>query len=119
MPTGIYETLLNNFKLLVEKFTYNKSDIDTKLNGKANNTPVSDSANGLMISTDKVKLDGIEEGANKTIVDATLSGVSDNPVKNSAIHTALEGKANLVHNHDDLYYTETEIDEKLEQMLQE
>lgn len=116
MPTGIYETLLNNFKLLVEKFTYNKSDIDTKLNGKANNTPVSDSANGLMISTDKVKLDGIEEGANKTIVDATLSRDSDNPVKNSAIHTALEGKANLVHNHDDLYYTETEIDGKLEQM---
>ncbi len=114
MPTGIYETLLNNFKLLVEKITYNKTDIDAKLNEKANNTVVSGSNNGLMESTDKIKLDGIEEGANKTIIDATISADSNNPVKGSAIHTALAGKANSVHNHDDLYYTETEVDEKLE-----
>ena len=114
MPTGIYETLLNNFKLLVEKITYNKNDIDTKLNEKANNTLVTGSNNGLMASTDKIKLDGIQEGANKTIVDATISRDSDNPVKGSAIHAALERKAESVHNHDDLYYTETEVDEKLE-----
>lgn len=114
MPTGIYETLLNNFKLLVEKFTYNKNDIDSKLSGKADNTLASDSQNGLMTSADKIKLDGIQEGANKTIIDATISRDSDNPVKGSAIHAALEKKAESVHNHDDLYYTETEVDEKLE-----
>lgn len=114
MPTGIYETLLNNFKLLVEKFTYNKNDIDSKLSGKADNTLASDSQNGLMTSADKIKLDGIQEGANKTIIDATISRDSNNPVKGSAIHAALERKAESVHNHDDLYYTETEVDEKLE-----
>ena len=114
MPTGIYETLLNNFKLLVEKFTYNKNDIDSKLSGKADNTLASDSQNGLMTSADKIKLDGIQEGANKTIIDATISRDSDNPVKGSAIHAALERKAESVHNHNDLYYTETEVDEKLE-----
>lgn len=114
MPTGIYETLLNNFKLLVEKITYNKNDIDTKLNEKANNTVVSGSSNGLMSSADKTKLDGIAEGANKTTVDSSLSGESENPVQNKIINTALEGKANISHNHDDLYYTETEIDGKLD-----
>lgn len=116
MPTGIYETLLNNFKLLVEKFTYNKTDIDAKLNDKANNTVASGSSNGLMSSADKTKLDGIAEGANKTTVDSSLSGESENPVQNKIIKTALDGKANLAHNHDDLYYTETEVDEKVEQL---
>ena len=114
MPTGIYGTLLNNFKLLVEKITYNKTDIDAKLNEKANNTVVSGSSNGLMSSADKTKLDGIAEGANKTTVDSSLSGESENPVQNKIINTALEGKANISHNHDDLYYTETEIDGKLD-----
>lgn len=114
MPAGIYETLLNNFKLLVEKFTYNKTDIDSKLSGKADNTVASGSSNGLMSSADKTKLDTIEEGANKTIVDSSLSGESENPVQNKIIKTALDGKAEISHNHDDLYYTETEVDEKLE-----
>lgn len=51
------------------------------------------SADGLMASTDKEKLDGIAEGANKTVVDSTLSASSTNPVQNKAIKTALEGKA--------------------------
>ena len=116
MPTGIYETLLNNFKLLVEKFTYNKTDIDSKLSGKADNTVASGSSNGLMSSADKTKLDTIAEGATKITVDSSLSNESENPVQNKIIKTALDGKANLAHNHDDLYYTETEVDEKVEQL---
>ena len=116
MPTGIYETLLNNFKLLVEKFTYNKTDIDAKLNDKANNTVASGSSNGLMSSADKTKLDGIAEGATKITVDSSLSNESENPVQNKIIKTALDGKAAISHNHDDLYYTETEVDEKVEQL---
>lgn len=116
MPTGIYETLLNNFKLLVEKFTYNKTDIDAKLNDKANNTVASGSSNGLMSSADKTKLDTIQEGATKITVDSSLSNESENPVQNKIIKTALDGKAAISHNHDDLYYTETEVDEKVEQL---
>ena len=57
------------------------------------------SASGLMSSSDKKKLDGIASGANKTIVDSTLSSSSTNPVQNKVIKTALDGKANSSHTH--------------------
>ena len=50
------------------------------------------SANGLMSSTDKSKLDGIASGANKTTVDSSLSSSSTNPVQNKVINSALAGK---------------------------
>ncbi|WP_295219947.1 peptidase G2 autoproteolytic cleavage domain-containing protein, partial [Ruminococcus sp.] len=40
---------------------------------------------GLMSAADKTKLDSIEEGANKTIVDSALSSTSTNPVQNKAV----------------------------------
>nr|DAH00082.1 MAG TPA: hypothetical protein [Crassvirales sp.] len=48
---------------------------------------------GLMSERDKSKLDGIASGANKTVVDGTLSESSTNPVQNKVIKAALEGKA--------------------------
>ena len=57
------------------------------------------STNGLMSSTDKTKLDGIDTGANKTIVDSSLSSTSTNPVQNKVINNALSGKANSSHSH--------------------
>ena len=39
-----------------------------------------------MTAEDKIKLNGIEEGANKTIVDASLDTTSTNPVENKAVH---------------------------------
>lgn len=53
----------------------------------------SQSASGLMSANDKKKLDGIATGANKTIVDATLSDSSTNPVQNKVIKTELDKKA--------------------------
>ena len=50
-------------------------------------------APGFMSAVDKAKLDGISEGANKTVVDATLDAASTNPVQNKAVKTALDGKA--------------------------
>ena len=52
----------------------------------------SDSADGLMSKEDFIKLNGIEEGANKTIVDTALSATSTNPVQNKVVNTALGGK---------------------------
>lgn len=40
----------------------------------------------------KDKLDGVEEGANKTAVDAELSATSENPVQNKAVAAALDKK---------------------------
>lgn len=48
---------------------------------------------GYMSAADKAKLDGVEAGANKTIVDAALDAGSANPVQNKAVKAALDGKA--------------------------
>lgn len=61
--------------------------------------PASSVSNGLLESADKVKLDGIETGANKTIVDSVLSDTSKNPVENNVINNALNSKANSSHTH--------------------
>lgn len=47
-------------------------------------------SHGLMCPQDKVKLAGIEEGANKTIVDSALNTTSTNPVQNKVIKAALD-----------------------------
>lgn len=51
---------------------------------------------------DKEKLYGIEEGANKTVVDAELSSTSTNPVQNKVIKNNIENleinKANAIEN---------------------
>lgn len=58
-----------------------------------------DSANGFMSAADKEKLDTVQEGANKTVVDSSLSSTSTNPVQNKVINSALAGKANSSHSH--------------------
>lgn len=77
--------------------------ITQALNGKASTDAVSTSLNGLMSKDDKIKLDGIADGANKIIVDSDLSSTSVNPVQNKIINSALDEKANTNHNHDNRY----------------
>lgn len=48
---------------------------------------------GVMSVDNFHKLQGIAAGANKTVVDSTLSTSSTNPVQNKVIKAALEGKA--------------------------
>lgn len=84
-------------------------------------------------TTEKNKLAGIADGANKTVVDSALSASSTNPVQNKVVNTALgnlsdliggtkvseqistaiAGKSDAGHTHDDKYYTESEVDTKL------
>ena len=47
-------------------------------------------------------------------VDSSLSDSSTNPVENNIITNALNAKSNTNHNHDDRYYTESEINTKLD-----
>lgn len=105
--------LWGNFKNLVKKITYDKTEVDDKLSTKANNSLVSQSSNGLMSSTDKVKLDGIADGANKTVVDSTLSSSSTNPVQNKVVKAQLDSlnnnKANTNHTHNDVNLPLTRI----------
>lgn len=55
-------------------------------------TTATESASGLMSAADKKKLDGIATGANKTIVDTSVSSTSTNPVQNKVIKTELDKK---------------------------
>lgn len=87
---------------------------------------------GFLSAADKRKIDGVEAGANKTTVDASLSSTSANPVQNKAVKAALDAKSDSTHSHewaaitskpatfqpaahthDDRYYTEAEADAKL------
>ena len=49
-------------------------------------------APGFMSAKDKAKLDAVDDGANKTVVDASLDADSTNPVQNKAVKAALDGK---------------------------
>ena len=66
--------------------------VKVALDGKAGTAVATTSANGLMSATDKTKLDGVEDGATKTIVDDAISDTSTNPVQNKAVKAALDGK---------------------------
>ena len=55
--------------------------------------PATSTRDGLMSKDDKAKLDDIETGANKTVVDAALDASSTNPVQNKAVKAALDKKA--------------------------
>lgn len=75
----------------------------TALNEKADATHshgnATASVSGFLSKSDKSKLDGVETGANKTIVDTALSSTSSNPVQNKVVYSALSGKANTSHTH--------------------
>lgn len=71
------------------------------------------SAAGLMSAADKAKLDSVAAGSNHVAVDAELSATSTNPVQNKVIKSALDGKSDTGHTHDNRYYTESEINTKL------
>ena len=66
--------------------------VKAALDTKAGTAVANALANGLMSKDDKAKLDGVESGANKTIVDETLDAASENPVQNRAVKAALDGK---------------------------
>lgn len=56
------------------------------------------SVNGFVYNHEK-KLENIDDGANKTVVDSSLSSSSKNPVQNKVVNSALNGKSNTGHEH--------------------
>lgn len=99
--SGLYKVTVDATGHVSEATAVAKSDI-TALGIPSTNTTYSNatqSAAGLLSASDKTKLDGIETGANKTVVDSALSSTSTNPVQNKVVNTALSGKANTSHTH--------------------
>lgn len=66
--------------------------VKAALDEKAGTAVATTAANGLMSAADKTKLDGVEEGATKTIVDDAMSATSTNPVQNKIVKAGLDGK---------------------------
>ena len=69
--------------------------VTAALNTKAGTAVATTSANGLMSSADKVKLDGVEDGATKTIVDDAMSDTSTNPVQNKVVMEYIDSRGTL------------------------
>ena len=67
---------------------------------------VSEKNDGLMAKADKVKLDTIQQGANKTVVDVALNKESANPIANSVVANEFERKVNRVELGDVAYKNE-------------
>ena len=80
--------------------TYTKGDGSTgTITTQDTNTTYSvatTNTDGLMSSTDKSKLDSIETGANKTVVDDVMSSTSTNPVQNKVVNAAISNLNTLV-----------------------
>lgn len=86
--------LLTNFKNLVKKYHYTKTEVDTALANKAGKDTATASTNGLMSAADKSKLDSISGGTIVASVDSALSDSSTNPVQNQVITAELSEKVN-------------------------
>ena len=80
----------NTYLMLPITTVDNVDGLEEALAVKAGTSVASTTANGLMSSTDKSKLDGIANGANKTTVDSTMSTTSTNPVQNKVIAAAID-----------------------------
>lgn len=96
--SGLYKITVDGTGHVSAATAVSKSDI-TALGIPAQDTTYStatQSDNGLMSSGDKTKLDGIEIGANKTVIDSELSSTSTNPVQNKAVNTAISSLNTLV-----------------------
>lgn len=89
--SGLYKITVDKLGHVIAVSAVQKSDI-TNLGIPDSDTTYSLASaysNGLMSSTQYSKLSGIESGANKTTVDATLSSSSANPVQNKIVYAAL------------------------------
>lgn len=67
--------------------------LTAKIDKKVDSVAGKDLSTNDYTTAEKTKLAGIAEGANKTVVDSSLSASSTNPVQNKVINTALAGKA--------------------------
>lgn len=87
----------HNDKFDMSVLTDNADKIDEALTEKVDKTT---RIAGLDLSTNISAAElqsalNVEDGANKTVVDDTLSGSSTNPVQNKKIYEALQGKYNV------------------------
>lgn len=93
--SGIYKITVDNEGHIIEATVVTKDDI-TDLGIPAQDTTynnASGNAAGLMSPDDYTKLAGIDTGANKTVIDSTMSDSSTNPVQNKVVKAYIDESA--------------------------
>ena len=85
------ETSLNNRVDAVED---DINDVETALTTKVDKVTGKGLSTNDYTTAEKNKLNGIETGANKTVVDASFIANSTNPVQSKVVKSALDSKAN-------------------------
>lgn len=95
-PTSLPASDVSDWAKASTKPTYAWSEIKDKpskfVPSEHTHDNVTIDADGFMSNEDKVKLNSIENGANKTVVDSSLNSTSTNPVQNKIVNSALSGK---------------------------
>lgn len=98
---AIYDKDGNTVQSRLDEITNNIKDLgDAQPDWNENNTSdpsfiknkpgnATTGKDGFMSSADKTKLDGIESGATKTVIDTSLNSSSTNPVQNKVVNSAL------------------------------
>lgn len=84
---------------IIAHYPFEKEELYMIIQPPKKSASSSATSDGLMSAADKIKLDSIEEGANKTIVDSALSETSKNPIQNDVTTKALNNKADKSHKH--------------------
>lgn len=74
---------------------YSKADVDAALSGKVDKVAGKGLSTNDYTTAEKTKLAGIQEEANKTVIDDTLDDSSTNPVQNRVVKAALDTKADV------------------------
>ena len=86
-------TELNTINTNINGINSSITEINNVLEDKSNkdhtHEVVTTEVDGYMSTLDKEKLDNIEVGANKTIIDSEFSDTSTNPVENKVVNNAL------------------------------
>lgn len=106
-----------SLEITIANETINRQEADTALQTAIDNeTSVrQESDNALQLVIDAEVVD--RKAAIGTLDIAINKEISDRQEADSSLQAAIDGKAALVHAHDDTYYTETEIDSKLNSPL--
>ena len=98
IATGANKTTVDSALSSSSTNPVQNSVINTALGNKVDKVSGKGLSTNDYTSDEKTKLAGIDTGANKTVVDSSLSSSSTNPVQNKVVNTALSGKANSSHN---------------------
>ena len=89
-------TDFDSYKINASNTYATKTSVDEALGNKVDKVSGKGLSTNDYTTTEKEKLAGIEQGANKTVVDSALNSTSTNPVQNKVVNTALGNKVDKV-----------------------